>query len=388
MARHLRKMMKQPLLILGLLAAALVMVWQSLAFASQPLVRLKDIADIEGVRENVLVGYGLVVGLNGTGDSANSIPFTKQSLINMLGQLGVNAQEAADQLSMNNVAAVMVTANMPTFARQGSKLDVTVSSLGDSKSLEGGILIATPLQAANGEVYALAQGTLVVGGFVSEGGAGTVEKNHPTVARVSNGATVEQETGFELSDLGNELTLMLKQPDFTTALRVRNAINQYFRGEYSKATDHQTIVVQVPEVLHDDLVRAIHHIENLRVRPDESARVVVDEKTGTIVMGQDVRLSSVAISHSNLTIRVNESGRVAQASTFNLNDLESDVFALPDSGFEIGEGDGHFQIMENATTLDELVRGLNALGVTPRDVVSILQNLKAAGALQADLVVM
>lgn len=354
------------------------------SYAVTAEARLKDITDIEGVRSNILVGYGLVVGLAGTGDAANSIPFTRQALINMLERLGVNSKASEAALKMKNVAAVMVTADMPSFARQGSKIDITVSSLGDSKSLEGGILLATPLMAADGNTYAVAQGALVIGGFTAEGKAGTVSKNHPTVARVASGATVERETGHELANHDN-IRLILRNPDFTTALRIEKALNKSFGENVSVATDNNTVDIALPERYKNVIVAAINKIENVMVRPDVGARVIVDEKTGTIVMGEDVRISDVAISHANLTIRVNELAQASQPEEFSET---GDTEVLDRTAIEVDEDSGQFKVLNTGVTLSALVNGLNALGVKPRDIISILQNIKAAGALQADLKLM
>ena len=366
----------------SLLLAAVFLAQSMAVYAIPPTVRIKDLADIEGVRSNMLIGYGLVVGLAGTGDSVSSVPFTRQTLINMLERLGVNAKAAEDSLKMKNVAAVMVTGKMPSFARQGSKLDVIISSLGDSKSLEGGVLLATPMMAADGNVYAIAQGATIVGGFTAEGAAGTVSKNHTTVARVAEGAIVERETGFELSDLGNKLRLVLKNPDFTTAKRVRDAVNKKLGGG-SVAVDNATIDVVLPNG-SENVVAAIDAIENIRVRPDIAARVVIDEKTGTIVMGEDVRISDVAISHANLTIRVSE---LQQASQPEALSETGETVTLDRTAIEVDadEGTGKFKIFKGGASLADLVNGLNALGVKPRDIISILQNVKAAGAMQAEL---
>lgn len=353
-------------------------------------VRIKDIADIEGIRENMLIGYGLVVGLNGTGDSANGIPFTKQTLVNMLERLGVNSRDVADQLKTKNVAAVMVTARMPSLARQGSKLDITVSSLGDAKSLEGGLLLATPLTAADGETYAVAQGSIVVGGFTAEGNAGSINKNHPTVGRVADGAVVERETGFELADLGTTMRLILRSPDFTTATRTAEVINKVLGANSSTAIDNATIDIALPVSATTNVVTALHTIENLRVEPASKARIIIDEKTGTIVMGEDVRISNVAISHANLVIKVQEEFDASQPNfTFN---LAGETVVLPRTSIEVEVDDnpdhGKFEILDGGASLAELVKGLNALGVKPRDVISILQNIKAAGAIQAELEVL
>ncbi|RYG61506.1 MAG: flagellar basal body P-ring protein FlgI [Alphaproteobacteria bacterium] len=354
-----------------------------------PAARVKDIADIEGVRENVLVGYGLIVGLAGSGDSANGIPFTRQSLANMLERLGVNAKDVLAQIKTKNVAAVMVTAKMPSLSRQGSRIDVSVSSLGDAKSLEGGMLLATPLMAADGQTYAVAQGAVIVGGFIATGKDGsTLTKNHTTVARIAEGAMVERETGFELAQLGNTLKFILRQPDFTTATRLKDAINASFKEELATTTDNSQIAVSVPARYQEQLPSIIQKIENLMVEPAAEARVIIDEKTGTIVMGENVRIAPVAISHSNLTIKVTEDKQVSQPLSFN---VAGQTVVTDRSTIERIDDDpnrGKFQLLNAGASLSDLVSGLNALGVKPRDIISILQNIKAAGALQAELVVL
>lgn len=359
------------------------------AHASAAPVHVRDLTQIEGVRENVLVGYGLVVGLAGTGDSANGIPFTRQTLANMLERLGVNAKDVLTQIKTKNVAAVMVTAKLPSLARQGSRLDVTVSSLGDAKSLEGGMLLATPLVAADGETYALAQGAMVVGGFQATGKDGSsISKNHPTVARIAEGAMVERETGFNLKDLGSTLKFVLRDPDFTTAVNLQNAINAAFKESIAKADDNSQITVQVPERMATEMPAVIEKIENLMVVPTQAARVVIDEKTGTIVMGEDVRIAPVAISHANLTIRITEEQAVSQPFSFNVAGETVKVDRTKSIHVDDDPNKGKFAVLHTGNSLSNLVSGLNALGVKPRDVIAILQNIKAAGALQADLVVL
>ncbi|MFT7145120.1 MAG: flagellar P-ring protein precursor FlgI [Alphaproteobacteria bacterium] len=353
------------------------------SFASNPVSRIKDIADFEGVRSNILIGYGLVVGLNGTGDSANSIPFTRQTLINMLEKLGVNAKAAEAQIKTKNVAAVMITSNMPSYARQGSKIDITASSLGDAKSLEGGQLLATPLIAADGQTYAIAQGPVVIGGFTTTGRAGTVTKNHPTSGHIAGGATIEMETGHELSD-SKRLRIILRNPDFTTALRLKDAINKTFNEPIAKALDNQTIDIAVPLALRDNLVPIIHKIENTYVRPDAAAKIIINEKTGTVVMGAGVQISDVAISHANLNIRVTELTDIIQPDGFS----DGITAAVPATAIEVDEETAKFHVIDSGANLADLVDGLNALGVSPRDIISILQTIKSAGALQAEIVIM
>lgn len=359
------------------------------AFAAQPTVKIKDLADIEGVRDNTLVGYGLVVGLAGTGDSANGIPFTRQSLANMLERLGVNAKDVLSQIKTKNVAAVMVTAKLPSLARQGAKIDVTVSSLGDAKSLEGGMLLATPLVAANGETYAVAQGAMIVGGFQSTGKDGSsLSKNHPTVARIAEGALVERESGFELSQLGNELKFVLRQPDFTTAMRLKEAVNQAFKEEIATTSDNGLVKVSVPPRYQPELAGIIEKIENIGVQPATEARVVIDEKTGTVVMGEDVHIAPVAISHANLIIKITEEKKISQPFSFNVAGQTVVTDKSTVTKTDDDPNHGKFSVLSGGASLSDLVSGLNALGIKPRDIISILQNIKAAGALQAELVIL
>lgn len=354
-----------------------------------PNVKVKDLADIEGVRENSLVGYGLVVGLAGTGDSPNGIPFTKQSLANMLERLGVNAKDVLEKIKTKNVAAVMVTAKLPSLARQGGRLDVTVSSLGDAKSLEGGLLLATPLTGPDGQTYAVAQGAMVVGGFQATGKDGSsISKNHTTVARIAEGAVVERETGFELANLGDKLKLVLRQPDFTTAERLQNAINTALKSNIAQARDNSVVDIAVPDRYKPELAALIYKMENLLVEPTSEARVVIDEKTGTIVMGENVTLSPVAISHANLTIRIVEEQQVSQPFSFNVAGETVKVDNTKSIRIDDDANKGKFRVLAGGANLTDLVAGLNALGVKPRDVISILQNIKAAGALNAELVVL
>ena len=347
-----------------------------------PQVRIKDIADIEGVRPNTLIGYGLVVGLAGTGDSSNSIPFTRQSLVNILEKMGVNSKLQEANLRMKNVAAVMVTAELPAFARQGARIDINVASLGDAKSLEGGQLLATPLVAADGNTYALAQGPLVLGGFTATGEGGSVSKNHTTAGRIAGGAVVEREAGFELSQL-ERLRLMLRNPDFSTARRIASAINAHFGTNLATPQDLGTVDVDLPSHLRADLVPTIDHIGQLQITPDDAARIVVDEKTGTVVVGQDVRISNVAISHANLTIRITETPQVSQPNILAAG--QTQTVARTNISVTEESRTGGFKEFQTGVSLAELVDGLNQLGVGPRDIISILQSIKASGAIQAEL---
>ncbi len=347
---------------------------------TQAASRIKDIANFEGIRENILIGYGLVVGLNGTGDTLRNSPFTKQSLSAMLERLGVNIRSV--NVSVDNVAAVMVTSKLPPFARQGNHIDVTVSSLGDAESLQGGMLLATPLLAANGEVYAVAQGAVAIGGFSAGGAATEVTKGVPTNGQISNGAIVEREIGFELANL-KTFHISLRNPDITTAVRVGHAINKHFGGSVAKALDSGTILVEVPNG-SGGMVQLLAQIEQLQVNPDQLARVVINESSGVIVIGKNVRIDDIAIAQGNLTIRVTETQQVSQPGAFARRG-QTEVVDRTD--IAIDETDNKLTNLQTGVSLQELVDGLNALGVGPRDMISILQTIKAAGALQADIVV-
>ncbi len=340
-------------------------------------VRIKDIVDVEGVRQNQLIGYGLVVGLNGTGDKLNNNVFTRESLIGMLERLGVNTRDQAAALSTKNVAAVMVTATLPAFARSGSRIDIAVSALGDASNLTGGILLVTPLLGADGEVYAVGQGPLSSASVAARGAASSVTKGVPTSARIANGATVEKEVAFQL-DKGNTLRLGLRNPDLTTARRIAAAINGAV-GPISRATDPRTVAIALGG---KDPIDTLAAIENLPVIPDNQAKVVIDEASGTIVMGANVRISTVAIAQGNLTIRVTETPVVSQPAPFT-NGVTTTV---PRTQVQVDDQhDRKLGILESGTTLRDLVASLNALGVGPRDLISILQAIKAEGALHADL---
>lgn len=345
--------------------------------------RIKDIVDYEGVRDNMLVGYGLVVGLNGTGDTLKTGHFTKQSLQAMLNRLGVKPTDSG--LSSDNVAAVMVTAALPPFARQGSRIDVTVSALGDSESLLGGTLLVTPLLGADGEVYAVAQGQLAVGGFQAGGEAETVTKGVPTSGRIASGAIIERELGYEF---GNKETikLTLRNSDFTTARRISQAINAFLGTSASAATDPTTVVLKVPDSYRNQVVNLLTDIEQLRVEPDQMARVVIDEQSGIIVMGENVRISTVAIAQGSLTIRITEAQQVSQPGPFAEVGTTTTVDRT-DVQVEEGE-EQRLTVLDSGVSLQEMVNGLNALGIGPRDMITILQAVKASGALQADIEVM
>ena len=355
--------------------------------------RIKDIADFEGIRDNMLVGYGLVVGLNGTGDDLDSAPFTRESLIGMLQRLGINARD--DDLSTDNVAAVMVTATLPPFARQGSRIDVTVSALGDAESLLGGTLLVTPLLAADGEVYAVTQGSIAVAGFSAGGDGQTVTKGIPTTGRLPNGAIIEREVDFDLTELrsvkvrpgrGERPGPSLRNPDLTTASRVAQAINKFTGENTARSTDPGTILVKVPDKYAGNTVALLTDIEQLRVQVDQMARVIIDERSGVIVMGQNVRISTVSIAQGNLTIRITETPQVSQPAPFSNTGTTETV---PRTDIKVDEDkDRRMALLPEGVSLQEMVNGLNALGVGPRDMITILQAVKAAGALQAEIELM
>ena len=335
------------------------------------LSRVKDLASIEGVRQNQLVGYGIVVGLNGTGDTLNNIPFTKQSLQAMLERLGVNTRGAT--MRTQNLAAVMVTANLPPFATQGTRIDVTVSSLGDAKSLQGGTLLVTPLLGADGEVYALAQGSVAIAGFAAEGDAAKITRGVPTNGRISNGANVEREIAFKLND-ARTLRLSLRNPDFTTSKRVASAINDFMGADTAEPTDPATVTLQIPAKYRGNMIRLVTEVEQLKVEPDQTARVIVDERSGIIVMGRDVRISTVAIAQGNLTVTITETPQVSQPGPLS----NGQTAVVPRTALKVDTGDGNkLALVKEGVSLRELVDGLNALGVGPRDLISILQALQA-----------
>ena len=344
--------------------------------------RLKDIVDVEGVRDNQLLGYGLVVGLNGSGDSLRNAPFTRQSLEAMLERLGVNSRDQS--MNTRNVAAVMVTADLPPFATSGSRIDVTISALGDASSLEGGTLLVTPLLGANGEVYAVAQGTVAIGGFAAGGDSGSaVIRNVPTNGRIPNGALVELEQSFSLAQQ-DSLRLSLRNPDLTTARRIAAVINQFMGQDLARAADPATVHLTRPPGYPDNMAMLLADIERLEVEPDQSARIIINETTGIIVMGENVRVSTVAIAQGNLTISVQENPWVSQPAPLT----DGETVVVPDTDVTVSEDLADLAYIEGGVPLNELVNGLNALGVSPRDMIAILQALKAAGALQADIEVM
>ncbi len=348
--------------------------------AANAASRIKDIADFEGVRENMLVGYGLVVGLNGTGDSLSNSAFTKQSLIGMLERLGVNTRD--DTLNTKNVAAVIVTATLPPFSRQGTRIDVSTAALGDAKSLLGGTLLVTPLVGADGEVYAVSQGPVAVSGFTAEGKAGTVTKGVPTSGRIPNGAIIERELRFAMGEL-KSVRISLRNPDLTTSRRISMAINNFLGTPMAMPTDPATVKLTVPTNYPGGVVALLTDVEQLRVIPDQIARVVVDDRSGVIVMGENVRISTVAIAQGNLTIRITETEQVSQPNAFANTGTTEKVNRTALSVDE--KSQKRLAVLRSGVSLQELVNGLNSLGVGPRDMISILQTIKSAGALQAEI---
>ncbi|MFB2549665.1 flagellar basal body P-ring protein FlgI [Ensifer soli] len=360
------------LLALSLVAAAVL--------PAQAASRIKDVASLQSGRENQLIGYGLVVGLQGTGDSLRSSPFTEQSMRAMLQNLGISTQ--GGQARSKNIAAVLVTANLPPFASPGSRIDVTVGSLGDAASLRGGTLVMTSLSGADGQIYAVAQGSVVVTGFAAQGTAASVQQGVTTAGRVPNGAIIERELPARFKD-GTNLTLQLRNPDFSTAVGMAEAINRYaatqFGRRISEARDSQSVVVEKPQGI--DLARLMADVENLVVETDVPARVVINERTGTIVIGQDVRINEVAVSYGTLTVQVTEAPTVVQPAPFS----DGVTAVEPNTTIE-AKADGGTVALLNGSSLRSLVSGLNSIGVKPDGIISILQSIKSAGALQAELV--
>ncbi len=353
----------------------------SVSMATASPVRIKDLVDFDGVRGNDLVGYGLVVGLDGTGDGLRNAPFTEDIMTNILERLGVNV--TGEQFRPKNVAAVLVTATLPPFARAGGQIDVTVSAIGDAKSLMGGTLIMTPMNAADGQIYAVSQGTIIAGGAVAEGDAGRVTQGVPTSGTIPSGARVEKEIEFQLSSL-NDLRLALREADFTTAGRIEQAINRDFGRSVAIMLDSGTVQLNIPATRMASVAHALGRIENIQVEPERKARVVVDQRSGTIVMGEDVRISRVAVSQGNLTLRIQEAPIVVQPNPFS----EGETIVVPRTNAAIQEEPGiGLAEVPSGTSLSEVIAGLNALGVSPRDMIDILKSIKAAGALHAEFIV-
>lgn len=363
-----------------LIHAAMALVIPLCLTVTAHAVRIKDITQIQGVRQNQLVGYGLVVGLNGTGDG-DKARFTIQSLASLLEKMGMTVNPAT--IKVKNVAAVMITADMPPFSKPGSRMDVSVSSIGDAKDLQGGTLLFTPLKAADGQTYAIAQGAISTGGFSAQGAGASAQKNFPTVGRVVGGALIEKEvlTGFKNKE---SLLLTLNHQDFTTASRVADSINAAFSSPIARTADSGSIEVRVPPKYADNMVGFVSFIEALGVTPDVESKVVVNERTGTVVIGENVRISKVAIAHGNLSIQIKESADVSQPLPFS----QGKTVATPNSDITVKEDKALIYLMEEGASIGEIVRALNALGVTPRDLISIFQALQAAGALHAKLEIM
>lgn len=341
-----------------------------------PSTRIKDIAKVQGVRSNQLIGYGLVSGLNGTGDGTKIIE-TLQSIASMLKSFGVNITTA--QMQTKNIAAVMVTADLPPFAKPGDTIDMNVSSIGDAKSLQGGVLLQTPLKAANGAVYAVGQGTLAVGGFSVGSGGSSVQKNFPNTARVPGGAIVEREVPMTFTTNG-ELRLSLSQPDFTTATRIAESIEGKF-GYIASAKDPGTVVINIPAEYESNVVAFVSAIEDLPVYPDSVAKIVINERTGTIVMGTNVTIDEVAVAQGGLTVKIERNNDVSQPAPFS----NGTTAPVSNTTVNANEKDGHLIVLPEASSVGDVVGALNAVGATPQDIISILQAMKAAGALHADL---
>ncbi|KQN74279.1 flagellar basal body P-ring protein FlgI [Devosia sp. Leaf64] len=364
-----------------LIAVGAALALGPVAQAAAAPARIKDIVDVEGIRENQLVGYGLVVGLNGTGDSLNNSPFTKQSLQSMLERLGVNT--AGENVRTANVAAVMVTASLPPFATQGQRIDISVASLGNAKSLQGGTLLVTPLLGADGEVFAIAQGPVTINGFSAEGDAASIVSGVPTTGRISSGALVEREIGFELG-AQHSLRLALRNPDLTTSRRIAMAINDFIGAATAVPEDPSTVRLTLPVNFNGNIVDLLTDVEQLIIQTDQSAKIVIDENSGIIVMGKDVRVSSVAVAQSNLTVSIAENPTVVQPAPFS----QGQTAVQPSTDLSVSQTDTALQVINESVTLQELVDGLNALGISPRDLIAILQAIKATGALQAEIEVL
>ena len=345
--------------------------------------RIKDLSSIEGVRSNQLIGFGLVIGLTKTGDSAVNVFFSIQAIASMLKKLGVTVPpDRIGQLQFKNVATVIVTAALPAFAKQGDNIDVTVSSLGDAKSLQGGTLLMTPLKGPDGSTYAVAQGPLSIGGFSVQGAARGVQKNHLTVGRIANGGQVEKEIKYDFNSK-DEIVLALKKTDFTTASRISQAINDDMKEIVSSIVNGGAVQVKVPKLYKDKTSSFITRIENLDVTPDSEAKVIIDERTGTIVMGENVKISSVAVAHGALFVQIKEEEVVSQPTP--LAPESAKTVTLARTRVALGEGEDKLLIIPKSISLGDVVKGLNSIGVTPRDLISILQAIKASGALHARL---
>ena len=371
MMRSLKRM--SSILAIALLAGQMT---AYAAIQAPPQTRIKDVAKVQGVRTNQLTGYGLVVGLAGTGDSNKSIN-TTQSVVNMLKSFGVTVSAA--QLQSKNVAAVIVTATLPAFVKPGDTIDIAVSSMGDAKSLAGGTLMQTPLRAANGNVYAVGQGPVSTGGFSAGGSGASTQKNFPTVGLITSGAIVERDVAFQLSANGT-INLALNRPDFTTASRITEAITQNF-GAIAAARDPGTIVIAVPQKYGQDVVSFVAALEELRIRPDAVAKVVINERTGTIVMGSNVSIDEVAVAQGGLTIKISKSKDVSQPNSFSRGTTATTNKTTVDAQ----ESTGNLLVLPATANVGDVVAALNSVGATPRDIIAIIQAMKSAGALHAEV---
>ncbi|MGE3957534.1 MAG: flagellar basal body P-ring protein FlgI [Vicinamibacterales bacterium] len=363
------------------LALVAVLAGAGAAVAADTPTRLKDIASIQGVENVPLIGYGLVVGLNKTGDKRQTI-FTAQTIANMLQRFGLSVP--GEQIKIENVAAVLVTAELPAYARPGARIDITASSIGDARSLQGGTLLATPLRGGNGQVYALAQGPLSIGGFGGAGAGASVQVNHLTVGRIPSGAQVQAGSGSTLPT-GETITLALREPDFVSAARIVEAINTELGPEQAAVVDPGSVTIRVPQQYKNSVPTLMARLESLPVQTDVNARVVINERTGTVVVGGQVRIGSAAVAHGNLSVRISTKYEVSQPNPLSRT---GDTVVVPNTQVDVRESDSRLVALEEGTTLDSVIRALNALGATPRDIIAIMQALKAAGALRAELVVL
>lgn len=346
--------------------------------------RVKDLTNIQGVRSNQLIGFGLVIGLLGTGDTATNVFFSIQTMVSMLKKMGITVpQNQVGQLQFKNIATTMVTAELPPFARQGDRIDVLVSSLGNAKSMQGGTLLMTALKGADGETYVVAQGPLSIGGFAVQGAGGGAQKNHLNVGRVAGGGMVEKELSYSFNSK-TEIFLSLKETDFTTAVRIAKVINTALKEEFAIAMDGGTVKMKIPPFYKGNATGFINKIERLEVTPDTSARVIIDERTGTVVMGENVRISTVAVAHGSLFVQIREEPAVVQPLPLS----PGETAVVPRTRITIEEGEDRLLVVPRGIGLGDVVNGLNSIGVTPRDLISILQAIKAAGALHADLQIM
>lgn len=373
-------------LVAGLLFFAVaIVIYLFVVFTALPqkanaASRLKDLISVEGIRDNVLVGYGLAVGLNGTGDKLRNSVFTEKSLLSFMSKLGVNVGEKPN-LKVKNIAAVTITANLPAFARSGSKIDISVSAIGDAKSLQGGILVSTPLMGADGEVYAVAQGAIAIGGFQARGDSAVISKGSPTSGFISAGAIIEREIDFDLNSM-SKIKLALMNPDLITAKRISAVINNHFKNDKTSfVMDPGTVVLSVNEKYRGKVAYLLSEIEHLEVESDNKAKIIIDEASGTVVINENVKIDKVAIAQGNLVVTVREDATVSQPASFSPD--SSETVQISNTSVDVTEQYGKMVVMKKNATLEDLVFGLNSLGVGPRDLINILQNIKAAGALHA-----